>query len=357
MLVAWASACGGTSSDNAAAAGSEASSGAASETTNTPGTGSNESMSVVTGSNGSGTETGAASSAASDPDTGASETGQGGERGCPPYPEMPDETCTGVPPGVVLTPVDGDLEVTEPGAVVEGLDVEGCLYVLADNVTIRNTRVRGWCFSGAISTGYGEYSGTLIEDTEVDGTAPGTDEIAGVALVGVDNYTARRLDVHHGGRAFNLGSNVTVEDCYVHDMFGAGDSHNSGIGSNGGTDIVVRHNEIRCDIGQPGNPSTSDGGCSGALVLYSDFGPVSAIVEENRLNSSHGYCFLGYAHTTGSSLTVRNNQFGVAYNPDCGEYGPASRISGSAPFTWEHNVWYAPGEPIDGVPIPEPPDE
>src|SRR6202012_4821296 len=52
----------------------------------------------------------------------------------------PDPSNTGVPPGIALAP-SGSLSITQPGAVAPGLQVTGTIQVLADNVTIENTRV------------------------------------------------------------------------------------------------------------------------------------------------------------------------------------------------------------------------
>lgn len=273
---------------------------------------------------------------------------------CDPFPEVPDESCTGVPPGTQLTTHNGDLYVTTDGAVVDAMEVNGCIYVMADNVTIKRTKVNGWCWTGAISAGEGEYSGTLIEDVEVDGGATGSD-VAGAALIGISDYTARRVNVHSGGRGFNMADNVVIEDSYIHDIYGFGDSHNSGIGTNSGTNITVRHNNIQCDIGEPGNPSPG-GGCSGALVLYADDFPGQSgtvdqlLVEENLFNSGAGsYCMLLYNPRTDGEYVVQDNLFGVSYNPDCGEFGPADILmTENASLTWEDNTWYAPGESKHG---------
>jgi hypothetical protein len=251
------------------------------------------------------------------------------------------------------------LHVTDDGAVIDGLEVSGCIFVEANNVTIKRSKVIrndqcGW--SGAINTGYGEYSGTLIEDVEVDGAAPNSPNIESIALVGVDNYTARRLHVHHGGRAFNVGSNVVIEYSYIHDMYGAGDSHNSGIGSNSGINITIRHNNISCDIGQPGNASNG-GGCSGALVLYADtfgdqIGAIDQLVVEENLFNSSSYCMLLYNPRTDGKYSVQNNLFGVSLFPDCGEYGPVDILmTQGATLTWQGNTWYAPGEAKHGQAI------
>src|SRR5690554_325085 len=49
-------------------------------------------------------------------------------------------TSVGVPDGVDLVPSES-LTITEPGTVVDGLHVDGMIYVRADDVTIQNTKV------------------------------------------------------------------------------------------------------------------------------------------------------------------------------------------------------------------------
>ncbi|HLT83555.1 MAG TPA: hypothetical protein VKZ83_04915, partial [Phototrophicaceae bacterium] len=46
----------------------------------------------------------------------------------------------GVPSGTDLTP-SRSLTITEPGTVIDGLHVDGSIYVRADDVTIVNTKV------------------------------------------------------------------------------------------------------------------------------------------------------------------------------------------------------------------------
>src|SRR5262245_33381699 len=67
-----------------------------------------------------------------------------GRTGCAAVPSVcgyPDETNTGVPAGTVLRIHQGTLEIRTPGAVVEDLDIRGCVRVMAPNVTIRRSKV------------------------------------------------------------------------------------------------------------------------------------------------------------------------------------------------------------------------
>src|SRR5947209_6061954 len=55
----------------------------------------------------------------------------------------PNAASTGVPAGVVLRVVHGDVTTSTNGQLVQGLDVTGTLVVRNDGVTVRNSRIRG----------------------------------------------------------------------------------------------------------------------------------------------------------------------------------------------------------------------
>lgn len=250
-----------------------------------------------------------------------------------PYPGPAN---TGVPAGTSLRP-SGGFTVTQAGAVIEGLDVQGCIQVRASNVTIRRTRVRGSCSNGAIDTGYGEVSGVLIEDVEIDGG--NQDENA--ALLGNSGFTCRRCNVHHGGSGIRMTSNVVIEDSWVHDLYGAADSHNSGVGSNGGSNFTLRRNNIDCGA----LPN-----CSGAFVLYGDFNPITDVLAEGNLFNGGGFCVYGgsvagKAYPVASNVRFHDNAFGRSVFAGCGYYGPVNSWGGSS-SEWTGNVWADTRQPL-----------
>ena len=66
------------------------------------------------------------------------------ETNCAPRPSrcgFPDETNTGVPPGVKLAVLNGNQEIKKPGTVIDGKDIRGCVDVMAANVTIRRSKI------------------------------------------------------------------------------------------------------------------------------------------------------------------------------------------------------------------------
>lgn len=256
-----------------------------------------------------------------------------------PLDAFPDASSTGVPDDVTLQPSES-LVVTEPGAVIEGLDVSGCIEVQADDVTIRNTRVRGSCPQGAISTGYGELSGILIEDVEVDGLR----QDSFTAGIGGSGFTCRRCDVHDSGQGINMGRDVVVEDSYVHDLYYADDSHNAAVSSNGGGGYVIRGNRLEI----PPSP-----GASAALALYGDFAPIEDVLVEGNRFDGGSYCVYGGSvegkpYPEGRDIRFIDNVFGDTFHADCGMHGPYVAFDHDAPGNeWRGNRLAATGQLLD----------
>ncbi len=149
---------------------------------------------------------------------------------------FPDEGSTGVPDGVTLTP-SGALEVTTDGAVVEGLDIDGCVDVLADHVTIRSSRITCSRPTTAIRLQDGR-TDLVVEDVEIDGTGVVS------AAVGFSDYTLLRVDIHDVVDGPRLGSNTRIQDSYVHNLSRTEGSHNDAVQIAGGEHIRVLHNTL-----------------------------------------------------------------------------------------------------------------
>ena len=173
----------------------------------------------------------------------------------------PDASNTGIRAGSTLTVRRGDIVITEPGTVLENLDIFGFVKIRAANVVIRNCRVRGSgpgrSNTGLIDCNHGAVRNALIEDCLLVPDSPS------VWLDGVigKEYTARRCNVYNtvdGFGVYNISdrsapANVTIESCFIHDLsyfkkdpnHGNGPTHNDGIQIQGGSHIVVRGNNIQ----------------------------------------------------------------------------------------------------------------
>jgi hypothetical protein len=234
---------------------------------------------------------------------------------------MPTPDNTGVPAGVALRP-SGPVTVDQPGAVVQGLDVDGCVQINASRVTIKNTRIRcGDQYPVRLGDGVG---GVLLEDVEIDGLGnPG-----GVA-VAFGNYTLRRGHVHNIGDGPRLGTNTTVEFSLVHDIRAQADGHNDGMQATQGSNIVVRGNRV-----ENLNTQTS------AILIGADQGDIdNVLVEGNWLNGGGYTLYAGGDEFTATNVRILNNRFGRDHVE-----GPKSVNQDG--IRWEGNA-YADGESID----------
>ncbi|MBW3578466.1 MAG: right-handed parallel beta-helix repeat-containing protein [Actinobacteria bacterium] len=204
--------------------------------------------------------------------------------------EWPDAGSTGVPSGVPLT-ASGSITVTEGGAIVDAKDVVGCINIAAHNVTVRRTRVTmtaggaGCTYPIRVMSGY---AGAVIEDVEIDGTST-----VGVAIC-CEEFTVRRANIHHSMDGIRVNGNNLVEDSYIHSLVVREGSHNDGIQSTGGRNIIIRHNHI-----DNRNPQTS------AILIAPSIRPLVNVTVENNLLRGGGYTLYFFDR----SGTVRGNRF------------------------------------------------
>ena len=222
------------------------------------GTGTGGTEAASTGGSGNGASSGSTASGGSGNGAGGSPNGKGGalgdasvgtggqhfgdDAGADAGPTWcgkpkPGPGNTGVPPGTKLVK-SGSIQVTTDGAIVDGLDIAGEIQVLANNVTIRNTRVVSGDYY-PIRYFDDNNTGLVVEDSEIEGTS---DDVT--ASLSFANYTARRLNIHGGADGLKADSNVLIEDCWIHDLRNGPGQHNDGVQSTGGDGVTIRHNAI-----------------------------------------------------------------------------------------------------------------
>jgi hypothetical protein len=199
----------------------------------------------------------------------------------------PDATNTGVPAGTVLTN-SGSITVTQNGAVVENKNITGGgqIIVRANNVTIKNTKIVG-CTYYPIDYDDGQYSGLVVQDTEIGLTCP-----EGTASIAFGGYTAIRVNAYGGADGFKANSDSVIQDSYIHDLAVSSGSHNDGVQSTGGNNVTLRHNT--CDIGSAGVCLQLGSSNSGWLVT-------------DNLIRATGWALSGGDGTSNSQFT--NNRF------------------------------------------------
>jgi len=223
-----------------------------------------------------------------------------------------------VPAGTSLTVYEGDLVITEPGTVIDGLDIRGFVEVRAANVTIRNSIVRGGQPGAQDSLVRSATPGAslTITDSELAATIPwATDGLRG------SNITAQRLEIRNvlDGAHFWGEGDVTLQDSWIHgilhfasDPRGGGPSHDDAIQIQSGSGYVITGNRL-------------EGGNNAAIQLTQDAGPTSDVrISGNWLDG--GGCTVNLAQKDLGPLqgiAVTGNTFGDStYN--CAIIRPAA---------------------------------
>ncbi|MGV8968716.1 MAG: hypothetical protein ACOH2F_20855 [Cellulomonas sp.] len=211
----------------------------------------------------------------------------------------PDEKSTGVPPGVVLQP-SGSLVITQPGTIIDGLEITGTVVVAADDVTIRRSRILNTTGSIIIKN---EGSNLLVVDSEIDGRGKGSPAVA------FRNYTLLRVNIHDVAEGPRIaGGNVTITDSYVHHLVQVGDNHTDVIQAVSGSQIVIKGNSL-----QAFNPDTGTFG-NAAFMFGEDDNPLrECLVEGNFMNGGNYTVNGGGRGTTGAACTFKSNVFGEDY--------------------------------------------
>ena len=247
---------------------------------------------------------------------------------------FPSSATTGVKAGTALTKETGEIVLKDPGQVLENVEVDGCITVAAgaDNVTIRNVLVRSNNCHFLLLNDAGAKNLNVI-DTEFDGLG----DVETGSAVGGYNYTLTRVNIHGTGDGAKLGSNVTVQDSYIHDLAISGDSHNDGLQGLDGANITIKNNTI----------IVKDGGTS-AIILgvtgNSAWRLSNISIDNNLLGGGAQTVYGGYEAGRDPvdrvrNIRITNNKFTTQIFPKSGAFGPLTSIDPPA-VTVSGNLWY-----------------
>ena len=228
----------------------------------------------------------------------------------------------GVPGGTNLA-ASGGMKITKSGTVVDGKDIKGDIWIDADNVTIKNSRIVGSGFS-VIQIKNGS-SGVKIQNVEIDGQGRtsgamgvmGPADVSGADIKGVEN-------------GLTPGSGSVLRGNYVHDLKSPGSPHYDGIQIDGGlSNITIEKNHV----------DMSEHGQTAAVMIDNYFGPIKNIAVNGNILRGGGYTVYSSAQFTGGSVSgvsFTNNRLGK------GHWGYAS-IEGNT-VVWSGNVDYSSGK-------------
>jgi len=219
---------------------------------------------------------------------------------------VPDASTTGVPSGVVLKKYDGDLTISTPGAVIDGLDINGFVKVTAPNVTIKNSIIRGKATTktAPLLTSASSTASVTIQDSELFAQVPSgwIDGIRGY------NITAKRVNIHDVIDAMHIyGDNVTLEASYLHDnVHFESDPNQGGTPSHDDSIQIQKGNNIRI-VG-----NNISGAFNTGVQFTQDQGIVSNVtVDKNKLDG--GGCTINLAEKGKGAfqgVKITNNTFG-----------------------------------------------
>lgn len=234
---------------------------------------------------------------------------------------------TGVPDGVELEPSDG-LRIVEDGTVVDGLDVDGCVVVAADDVVIKNSRIR--CAEPESEPAVRVMPGhrnLLVQDTEIDGLGEAT------MGVGYSGYHLLRVDVHGVNDGARLASNTVVEASWIHDLVRKGELHPDALQSTSGVNVLVRGNTL--------DAASDDDLGNAAIMLGTETGDQllsNAVFEDNYLNGGN------YTVNIRSDANLEGVVFrGNVYGPDH-RYGP---VRSPDTVRFDSDTWDDSGEAVE----------
>jgi hypothetical protein len=252
--------------------------------------------------------------------------------------DWPGKANTGVPSGTTLTPYTGPCTITSTQTIV-GVDATtkcDAILVKAPNVTLSKSLLP------RVDATDGGSSSVTLTDVTVQAGSWSDGAIWGY------NITADRVNVSGGQHSVHCASNCTITNSWLHDQYNpSGQSyHNNAFISNGGSQMVVRHNTLHCSA----LLNSTGGGCSGDLSLFGDFDSISDVTVAGNLfvanNNSISYCLYG-GHDPGKRygsnptyIRVTDNVFQRGANQKCGVYGAVTSFAtGGTGNVWSNNTW------------------
>jgi hypothetical protein len=267
---------------------------------------------------------------------------------------FPDGTNTGVPAGVSLRKVPGQVSrgpgwyydhrgfvaVVAAGAVLSGLSLPCGVSVTASHVTIRDVKI--------VTSGQSAMGVALrhVHDVTIEhSTIAGTNTGSGRLMVGVkDVYgdaTGTRLlddDIFQAGTGVQIYQGL-IQGTYIHHLGMISGDHVNGVTTNGDTEpLVIRHNTIFDSFAQ-----------TDAIGLFQDFGVVANVTIDDNLLAGGGYSIYGGEGSKGrpSHIVVTGNRISTRFFRHGGYWGPAVDFDVRAPGdAWSGNVWDSTGRPV-----------
>jgi hypothetical protein len=230
--------------------------------------------------------------------------------------DFPSAANTGVPPGVRLKPMKGELIVRKAGTVIDGIDLVGKLVVAADNVTVRRSRITAP--KDLPNQGRDEFTvvqhatsakGLRLEDCEIDGS-----RLVHRAVMGHQGVRVTRCELKNVGHGVEVGQDYVVEDSWIHSTTDGPDHdwHVDGVISSIGSNGVIRHNTI----------VLTGGSLTGAVSIGSSIGRIDNVLVRDNLLAGGNYCvYIQEQNHPATRIQVVDNWFSTMTSSKVGVYG------------------------------------
>ncbi len=177
----------------------------------------------------------------------------------------------GLPPGTPLTP-SGPLTITIPGQVIDSLDINGCVKVLAPNVTIVRSRIT--CSGqNAIVSQAGVQGMNIISSLLQGGADP-----AGTGVWSDGAYAVIDSEITNVTDGVFLSTGSTVQGSWIHGLTNRPGEHNDLIQMVGGRNAFIRNNLLEHRKGE-----------TSAIMIKSDLAPIDDLIIENNVIAGGGF--------------------------------------------------------------------
>jgi hypothetical protein len=237
----------------------------------------------------------------------------------------------GLPTGATWS--GGQVVVRGDNVIFERVHVKGGIeYYGKGTLTIRDSIIEGNDSAWAVVLGHSGH--ITIEDSTLRWVGPQRERSGNGAVHGDATLTLRRNDISGMPDGVQVGPGRSlIEQNYIHDLAMIGEypnnTHNDGIQSYGGPDLVIRYNRIDLSVGG----KAYDGTHQNAAIFVQPSGAACTNLQiVGNYLSGGGYILRLESPTR--DATVAGNRFG----PTMGGFG-THLVEGGTTFTrWADNL-------------------
>jgi hypothetical protein len=247
------------------------------------------------------------------------------------FSSWPNAANTGVPTTAGSLQKMGRLTVTVDGSRYTHLEIDDCVDVKANNVTITESIVRCGRPSAAVQVFSGRH-GLLLDQVEIDGSSHTA------ACIAFSGFTIYRSNLHDCIDGIDLSSNVVIEGCFIHDLARGDGTHNDALQLRGGNHDLIKDNTLqayRASTGDFMNAAIQTGSLNKNLS--------DVVVDHNYMDGGNYTVNAGGTGGDGyliSGYVFKNNVFGRHFR-----YGTVQSVGPETTFD-ESNVWLDNKQPV-----------